>query len=470
MVVGEFTTEVDVLVIGAGPGGYVAAIRAAQLGKSVVIVDKDEVGGVCLNRGCIPSKSLITAAHHYEQMKGSEAIGISAENVKVDFAKVQEWKNSVVAKLTGGVSGLFKANKIQHIKGEALFVNENEVRIFEGYEVNRYRFNHCIIATGSLPIELKAFPFGGRILSSTEALNLEEIPKSMIVIGGGYIGMELGQTYAKFGTKVTILEGTDSILPGFEKEMSRFVSRNLTKLEVEVYTQAMAQSAEQTEQDVTVTFEVKGEQKKVTADYVLVTVGRRPNLVDLGLEAIQIKRTERGLIEVDHQCKTNVPNIYAIGDIVAGPALAHKASYEGKVAAEVAAGLPSVIDYKAIPAVVFSDPEMASVGLTEGEAGNQGYLVQVGKFPYAANGRALSMNAAEGFVKIIGDKETGLVLGAQIVGPEASNLIAEVGLAIEMGSTLEDISLTIHAHPTLGEMVMEAAEGALGHAIHQVNK
>lgn len=470
MVVGEFTTEVDVLVIGAGPGGYVAAIRAAQLGKSVVVVDKDEVGGVCLNRGCIPSKSLITAAHHYEQMKESAAIGITADNVNVDFAKVQEWKNGVVAKLTGGVSGLFKGNKVQRIKGEALFVNENEVRIFEGYEVNRYRFNHCIIATGSRPIELKAFPFGGRILSSTEALNLAEIPKSMVVIGGGYIGMELGQTYAKFGTKVTILEGSDSILPGFDKEMTRFVSRKLKKLGVDVFTGAMAKSADQTEQDVTVSFEVKGEEKKVTADYVLVTVGRRPNIDELGLEAIQMKLTERGLIDVDHQCKTNVPNIYAIGDIVPGPALAHKASYEGKVAAEVIAGLPSIIDYKAIPAVVFSDPEMASVGLTEAEALDQDYSIQVGKFPYAANGRALSMNAAEGFVKIVGDKETGLVLGAQIVGPESSNLIAEIGLAIEMGTTLEDISLTIHAHPTLGEMVMEAAEGALGHAIHQVNK
>jgi dihydrolipoamide dehydrogenase len=468
MVVGEFTTEVDVLVIGAGPGGYVAAIRAAQLGKTVVIVDKDEVGGVCLNRGCIPSKSLITAAHNYEQMKDSAAIGITAENVKVDFAKVQEWKKSVVNKLTGGVSGLLKGNKVQRVKGEALFVNENEVRVFDHYDVNRYRFNHCIIATGSRPIELKAFPFGGRILSSTEALDLQEIPQSMVVIGGGYIGIELGQTYAKFGTKVTILEGSDSILPGFEKEASRFVSRNLKKLGVEVHTGALAQSSEQTEENVTVTFQAKGEEKKVTADYVLVTVGRRPNIDELGLEAVNMKLTDRGLIDVDHQCRTSVPNVYAIGDIVPGAALAHKASYEGKVAAEVIAGQPSIVDYKAIPAVVFSDPEIASVGLTETEAVEQGYEVQSGKFPYAANGRALSMNAAEGFVKIIGDKETGLVLGAQIVGPEASNLIAEVGLAIEMGTTLEDISLTIHAHPTLGEMVMEAAEGALGHAIHQV--
>lgn len=470
MVVGEFTTEIDVLVIGAGPGGYVAAIRAAQLGKTVAIVDKDEVGGVCLNRGCIPSKALISAAHQYEGMHHASDLGIRAENIQVDFSKVQEWKKGVVGKLTGGVSSLLKGNKVQKLKGEVLFVNENEVRVIDGYEVNRYRFNHCIIATGSRPIELKSFPYGGRVLSSTEALELAEIPKSMVVIGGGYIGIELGQTYAKFGTEVTILEGSNTILPGFEKEMSRWVERNLKKLGVKIHTEALAQSSEQTDQDVTVTFTVKGEEQKVTADYVLVTVGRRPNTDELGLEALKMEMTERGLIKIDHQCKTSVPNVYAIGDVVEGPALAHKASYEGKVAAEVIAGLSSMIDYKAIPAVVFSDPEMASVGLSETEAKDQGYEILVGKFPYAANGRALSMNVGEGFVKIIGDKETGLVLGAQIVGPEASNLIAEVGLAIEMGTTLEDISLTIHAHPTLGEIVMEAAEGALGHAIHQMNK
>ncbi|MBP1933601.1 dihydrolipoyl dehydrogenase [Ammoniphilus resinae] len=467
MVVGEFTTEVDVLVIGAGPGGYVAAIRAAQLGKSVAIVDKDEVGGVCLNRGCIPSKALISAAHQYETMSSASEMGIQVEGVKVDFNKVQEWKNGVVKKLTGGVASLLKANKIQRLKGEALFVNENEVRVIDNYEANRYRFNHCIIATGSRPVELKAFPFGGRILSSTEALNLSEVPKSMVVIGGGYIGIELGQAYAKLGTKVTVIEGTDSVLPGFEKEITRFVNRKLKKLGMDVVTGAVAQGAEQTESDITVTYTAKGEEKKVTADYVLVTVGRRPNLDDLGLEAIKMKLTDKGLIEVDQQCKTSVANIYAIGDIVPGPALAHKASYEGKVAAEVIAGQASAVDYKAIPAVVFSDPEVASVGLNETEAVEQGFQVVTGKFPYAANGRALSMNAGDGFVKLVGDQESGLILGAQIVGPEASNLIAEVGLAIEMGTTLEDISLTIHAHPTLGEMVMEAAESALGLPIHQ---
>ncbi|RKD26753.1 dihydrolipoyl dehydrogenase [Ammoniphilus oxalaticus] len=470
MVVGEFTTEVDVLVIGAGPGGYVAAIRAAQLGKSVVIVDKADLGGVCLNCGCIPSKALITAAAQYESAGSSSEMGISVEGVKVDFEKVQEWKNGITNRLTGGVGSLLKGNNVEHVKGEALFVNEREARVINGYDVDRYRFNHCIIATGSRPIELKPFPFGDRILSSTEALNLTEIPKSLVVIGGGYIGIELGQTFAKFGSKVTVLEGTDTILPGFENEMSRWVSRNLRKASVDVVTGAMAQKAEQTDNDVTVTYAVDGEEKSVTADYVLVTVGRRPNTDELGLEAINMELDERGLIKVDHQGKTNVDNIYAIGDIVAGAALAHKASYEGKVAAEAIAGQASAVDYKAMPAVVFSDPELASVGLSEAEAKEQGYSISIGRFPYAANGRALTMDAAEGFVKLIGDEETGLLLGGQIVGPEASNLIAEVGLALEMGATLEDIALTIHAHPTLGEITMEAAEGALGLAIHQINK
>ncbi|MGQ7277118.1 dihydrolipoyl dehydrogenase [Brevibacillus thermoruber] len=470
MVVGEFTTEVDVLVIGAGPGGYVAAIRAAQLGKSVAVVEKADLGGVCLNVGCIPSKAMIHAAHTYEQAQHTANMGITMENVKVDFAKVQEWKNGIVKQLTGGVASLFKGNKIQVIPGEALFVSENEVRVFHGYDVNRYRFNHCIIATGSRPIELPAFPFGKRVLSSTEALSLTEIPKSLVVIGGGYIGIELGTVFAKFGTKVTILEGSDQILPGFEPEMTRLVERKLKKLGVDINVKALAQGMEEKEDGVIVTAEVKGEQKQFEAEYVLVTVGRRPNTDELGVRDIGMNLTDRGYIVVDKQGRTNIPNVYAIGDIVAGPALAHKASYEGKVAAEAIAGRPSEVDYKAIPAVVFSDPEIASVGISEREAKEQGIDYVAGRFPFAANGRALSVNAGEGFVKLIAEKGTNLVLGAQIVGPEASNIIAEIGLAIEMGATLEDIELTIHAHPTLGEVTMEAAELALGHPIHVLNK
>ncbi|KQL44508.1 dihydrolipoamide dehydrogenase [Brevibacillus choshinensis] len=466
MVVGEFTTEVDVLVIGAGPGGYVAAIRAAQLGKTVAVVEKAELGGVCLNVGCIPSKAMIHAAHTYEHTQHTESMGITMENVKVDFAKVQEWKGGIVKQLTGGVGSLFKGNKIQVIPGEALFVSENEVRVFHGYDVNRYRFEHCIIATGSRPIELPAFPFAKRVLSSTEALSLTELPKSIVVIGGGYIGIELGTVFAKFGTKVTILEGADQILPGFEPDMPRLVERKLKKLDVTIHTKALAQGMEETENGVIVTAEVKGEQKQIEAEYILVTVGRRPNTDELGVRDIGMNLTDRGLIVVDKQGRTNIPNVYAIGDIVPGPALAHKASYEGKVAAEAIAGHPAEVDYKAIPAVVFCDPEIASVGINEKEAKEKGIDYVVGRFPFAANGRALSVNAGEGYVKLIGEKGTNLVLGAQIVGVEASNIIAEIGLAIEMGATLEDIELTIHAHPTLGEVTMEAAELALGHPIH----
>ncbi len=467
MVVGDASLDIDLLVIGAGPGGYVAAIRAAQLGQKVIIADKAKFGGVCLNVGCIPSKALINSAHHYESMQHAADYGLSADNINVDFGKVQDYKNSVVNKMTSGVEMLLKANKVQMFQGEVMFINENEARLFNDQEAPRYRFKNCIIATGSRPIELKPFPFGGRILSSTEALSLPELPKSLVVIGGGYIGIELGQMYAKFGTNVTVLEGSPSILPGFEAEITRIVRKNLDSLGVTVHTNALAQTAQQSEDEVTVTFSVDQAEQQLTADYVLVTVGRRPNTDgELGLDRIGVKMGDRGLIEVDEQGRTSIPHIYAIGDIIPGPALAHKASYEGKVVAEAIAGQPSTFDYKVIPAVVFSDPEIASVGISEPEAKQQGFEVMVGKFPFAANARALSLSAPEGFVKLVGDKKTGLILGGQIVGTNASDLIPEIALAIEMGTTMEDLALTIHAHPTLGELSAEAAEVALGHPIH----
>lgn len=466
MVVGEFTTEVDTIVLGAGPGGYVAAIRASQLGQKVIVVEKEHVGGVCLNVGCIPSKALISASHRYEQMAHSDAFGIKAENITIDFLKVQAFKNQVVERLTGGVRGLLKAHDIELVEGEALFVEPDVVRVNHGYESSRYKFNHCIIATGSSPIEIPGFKWSDRVLSSTGALALKEVPKKMVVIGGGYIGIELSAAYAGFGTEVVILEGSPSILPNFEKRLIAPVKKKLKEKGVTVFTQALAKGVTETAEGVSVTAEIKGEVKTFAADYVMVTVGRRPNTRDLGLDLAGVEVTERGLIKVDKQGKTTADNIYAIGDIVPGMALAHKASYEGKVAAEAIAGEASEVDYRAMPAVVFSDPEIATVGLSEEEAVKAGYEVKTGQFPFAANGRALSLGATDGFLKIVSRESDGLVLGAQIVGTNASDMIAEFGLAIESGMTIEDIALTVHAHPTLGEMAMEAAEVALGKPIH----
>lgn len=467
MVVGDFPIETDTIVIGAGPGGYVAAIRAAQLGQKVTIVEKGALGGVCLNVGCIPSKALISAGHRYHDAKHSEDIGISAENVTVDFSKVQEWKGSVVNKLTSGVQGLLKANKVEIVSGEAYFVDSNNLKVMDEKSSQTYTFKHAIIATGSRPIELPTFKYSERVINSTGALALKEIPKKLVVIGGGYVGTELGTAYANFGTEVTILEGADEILPGFEKQMSSLVKRNLKKKgNVEIHTKAFAKGVEESESGVKVSFEVNGEEKTVEADYVLVTVGRRPNTDELGLEQVGVEVTEKGIIKTDKQLRTSVPNIFAIGDIVEGPPLAHKASYEGKIAAEAIAGEPAEIDYLGIPAVVFSEPELATVGYTEAQAKEEGMEVKASKFPFAANGRALSLNSTDGFLKLITRKEDGLVVGAQVAGASASDMISELGLAIEAGMTAEDIAMTIHAHPTLGEITMEAAEVAIGLPVH----
>ena len=467
MVVGDFPIETDTIVIGAGPGGYVAAIRAAQLGQKVTIVEKEYVGGVCLNVGCIPSKALIATGHRYETAKHSDPYGINAENVTVDFSKVQAFKAGVVKKLVGGVEGLLKGNKVDLVRGEAYFMDSNSLKVIGETTSQTYNFKHAIIATGSRPIELPTFKYSKRVLNSTGALALEEVPEKIVVIGGGVIGIELGGAYANFGTQVTVLEGADDILSvGFEKQMTTLVKKSMKKKGAEFFTKAMAKGVEETENGVVVTFEVKGEEKKIEADYVFVMVGRRPNTDEMGLEQAGVKMSDRGIIEIDKQCRTNVSNIYAIGDVVPGPQLAHKASYEAKIAAEAIAGHSSEIDYLGIPAVVFSDPELATVGYTEKEAKDEGIEVKASKFPYAGNGRALSLDSTDGFVKLVTRKEDGLVIGAQIAGANASDIISELGLAIETGMTAEDIALTIHAHPTLGEMTMEAAEVALGSPIH----
>lgn len=466
MVVGDFPIETETLVIGAGPGGYVAAIRAAQLGQKVTIVEKENLGGVCLNVGCIPSKALISAGHRYETALHSEEMGITAENVKVDFSKVQKWKGGIVNKLTSGVEGLLKGNKVDIVRGEAYFVDGNTLRVMSEKSAQTYTFKNAIIATGSRPIELPAFKYSKRVLDSTGALALNELPKKIVVIGGGYIGTELGGAYANFGTEVVVLEGAEDILLGFEKQMTSLVKRRLKKKGAQIITKALAKSVEESENGVVVTYEAKGKEEKVEADYVFVMVGRKPNTDEIGLEQAGVELTERGLIKVDKQCRTNVQSIYAIGDVIEGPPLAHKASYEAKIAAEAIAGHHTQIDYLGIPAVVFSDPELASVGYSEQQAKDEGIDYNASKFPFAANGRALSLDSSDGFLKLITRKEDGLVIGAQIAGASASDMIAELGLAIEAGMTAEDIALTIHAHPTLGEITMEAAEVALGSPIH----
>ncbi len=468
MVVGDFAEEVDTLIIGSGPGGYVAAIRAAQLGQKVTIVEKDAVGGVCLNVGCIPSKALIEAGHRYNHAsEGAPDMGIATEKTTLDFSKLQEWKSGIVQKLTGGVESLLKANQVEVVKGEAYFSDENAVKVStDEYSSQTYKFKNCIIATGSSPIELPNFPYSDRVINSTGALSLSEVPEHLVVIGGGYIGIELAGAYANLGAKVTVLEGEKRILTGFEKQMAQLVQRNLKKKGVNIETQAFAQSVEETDNGVTVKAEVKGEEKTFEGDYLLVSVGRKPNTSELGLEQIGVEMDDKGYIQVDKQCRTNKKNIYAIGDIVPGPQLAHKASYEGKIAAEAISGEASAVDYLGIPMVVFSEPELASVGYTEKEAKDAGFDVVAAKFPFQANGRALSLNDANGFMKLVTRKEDGLVIGAQIAGPNASDMIAEAGLAIEAGMTAEDIAMTIHAHPTLGEITMETAEVALGTPIH----
>lgn len=468
MVVGDFPIEVDTLVIGSGPGGYVAAIRAAQLGQKVTIVEKASLGGVCLNVGCIPSKALISVGQRFSSAQNSDAMGITASDVKLDFTKAQEFKDGVVNRLTGGVEGLLKGNKVDIVNGEAYFVDEHTVRVMDENSAQTYKFKNVIVATGSRPVEIPSFKFSERVLSSTGALSLQEVPEKLVVIGGGYIGTELGSAYANLGSQVTIIEGADDILAGFEKQMTGLVKRGLKKKGVEIVTKASAKGVEETDTGVTVTYEAKGEEKTVEADYVLVTVGRRPNTDELGLEQVGVKMTDRGIVEVDKQCRTNIDSIYAIGDIVAGPQLAHKASYEAKIAAEAISGEKSEVDYLAIPAVCFTDPELATVGLNEEQAKEEGYEVTAGRFPYAANGRAIALDKTDGFVKLVARKEDGLLLGAQIVGENASDMISELGLAIEAGMTLEDIAMTIHAHPTLGEITMEAAEVALGRPVHMM--
>lgn len=469
MVVGEIATGTEVIVIGGGPGGYVAAIRAAQLGKDVTLVEEADLGGICLNHGCIPSKALIHAASFAHDIKNAEEIGIKVDKVEIDIAKLQEWKGSVVKKLTSGVEHLCKGNKIEVIKGRALFDSSDKARVTtaDGHETF-LNFKHAIIATGSKPIEIPSLKFDGeKIISSREALSLKIIPKEMVIVGGGYIGLELGTVYAKLGTKVKVVELMDQILPGNDLDVVNVIQKRMEALGVEFYLNTKVEGAE-TGDRVKVSVSKDDEKTDIETDIVLVCVGRKPNTSGIGLEKLDIEPDEKGFISVDETQRTSNHKIFAIGDIVAGrPMLAHKASKEGKVAAEVIAGKKSAFDNTVIPSVVFTDPEFAIAGLNEVKAKEQGYEYKMGKFPFKASGKAIASNDDDGFAKIISADSQ--ILGVQIVGQHASDMISEAVLAIEMGATVEDLALIIHPHPTLPETLGEAAEAVLGDAIHILN-
>jgi dihydrolipoamide dehydrogenase len=468
------TIRTEALVIGAGPGGYVAGIRLGQLKKKAIVVERDKPGGICLNVGCIPSKALITASKYYDKIKNHGAeMGLYADNVRVDMTKMQTWKGDVVTKLTGGVKILLKANGCEYRTGTAKLVSRNTVEVTDAAGVvTTIQADNIIIATGSRPIEIPGFKFDGeRIVDSTGALAFGAVPERFVVVGGGYIGIEIGTLYAKLGSKVTIVEALPTILAGNDPEIIQLVARKLKKLGVEVLTGAKAKSWTEAGGRAAITLDSANLGRDVTleADKVLVAVGRKPNSEGLGLEQVGVK-IEKGFVPVDKTMRTNVPGIFAIGDVAGQPMLAHKASREAEVAAEVIAGHRAEFDVRCIPAVIFSDPEVATAGISAEEAEKRGHKVKVGKFPFAALGRAIANADTDGFVKVIIDAQSKEVLGIHIVGNGAPDMIAEAALAIEMGALADDLSLTIHAHPTLPEAIMEAAKASLGEAIHITNR
>ncbi len=465
----------DVCVIGAGPGGYVAAIRSAQLGYKTVVIEREYLGGVCLNVGCIPSKAMIAAAHflHKTQHEAPKMGFEGTEGIKVNMSKLKNWKQSVCDKMSGGVSQLLKGNKVEVISGEASFKTVNELSVKTKNGDKTITAKYFVIATGSRPIEIPGFkPDEKDILTSTGALDLEKVPQKIVTIGGGYIGLEISSYLQKLGSEVTVLEAGGALLKGSaDAECVKVVERKLKKSGVKVHTSAFAKSYKKQGNKLLVTAEIKGKLETVEADKILLTVGRRPNSDQLNIKAVGIKVNESGFVQINPQCRTNIPHIFAIGDIAGQPMLAHKASHEGVLVAEVIAGHNRVYDAKTVPAVIFTDPEIASAGWTEEQCKQNGHHeLKIGKFPFAANGRAVAILETDGFIKIIADEKTHIVLGVHIVGPEASNLISEAVLGIEMGVRLEDLALSIHPHPTLGETMMEVAEAALGHAVHVINK
>lgn len=460
-------TEADVVVIGAGPGGYAAAFMAADLGLKTLTIDKEEnPGGVCLYRGCIPSKALLHAAKVINEAREASHIGISFGQPQIDVNRLAEWKREVVGQLTGGLGQLRKARDVQHIQGTARFVDNHTLEV-EGHE-GPVKFKHAILATGSRPVVPGPLAIDSKkVMTSTEALELEDIPGSLLVIGGGYIGLELGTVYASLGSKVTVVEMMDGLLPGADRDLVRVLSKNVHSMMHEVLLGTRVVEMVETMNGIKVTLDPAREE---TFDKVLISVGRRPNTENLGLENTKIELDGHGFVKCDAQGRTGESHIFAIGDISGQPMLAHRATHQGRLAAEVIHGSKAVFEPHAIPAVVFTDPELAWAGITEGEAKEQGVPHKVARFPWAASGRSLTLGRTDGLTKLILDPESERILGVGIVGPGAGELIAEGTLAIEMAATAEDLSLTIHAHPTLSETVMETADVFFGNSTHMAGR
>jgi len=459
----------ELVVIGGGPGGYPAAFYAADLGMDVTLVDMEaNPGGVCLYRGCIPSKALLHAAAVLGEAKHAEQIGITFGEPSLDVDKLRGWKESVVQKLTGGLGQLAKSRNVRYVQGRARFVDASTIEVEkQDGSKDSISFKTALLATGSRPAQIPIAPDSPRVMDSTGALALTDVPERMLVIGGGYIGLELGQAYAAFGAQVSVVEMLPSLMAGADPDLVKPLLTRLQEQFASIMLETRVESIDATDASVTVKMQDKnGKSFSETYDRVLISVGRKPNTSDLGLENTRVRIDQQGFVETNGQRQTDEPSIFAIGDIAGQPMLAHKATYEGKIAVEAISGRRSVYDPAAIPAVVFTDPEIAWTGLTETEARQAGQAVQVSKFPWAASGRSTTLGRSDGLTKLLADPETGRVLGVGITGPGAGEMIAEGTLAIEMGAVAEDLAQTIHAHPTLSETVMEAAEGIMGHATH----
>jgi dihydrolipoamide dehydrogenase len=462
--------ETELLIVGAGPGGYVAAIRAAQLGVETMLVDRDAIGGTCLNYGCIPSKALLTATGRAEAVRDARHMGINA-TMSIDVERMVDWKDGVVDGLTSGVASLCQSNDVEFLAGEVTFVDETTARVTGEDGETAVSFESAVVATGSRPLSIPNFAFDGeRILDSRDALSLQSIPKELVVVGAGYIGMELSTVFARLGADVTVVEMLEEALPGYDEDLTQPVTKRLRSQGAAFQFGEAALEWRDDGDGVTVFTESEdGTLAEYPADRVLVAVGREPVTGGLGLESVSIETNERGSLETDGCGRTDVETVFAIGDVAGEPMLAHKASHEGVVAAETIAGEPVADPAQPVPAVVFTDPEIGTVGATPREAIDEGHDAVVGTFPFSASGRAMTLDETDGFVRIVGNAETGAVLGGQVVGAEAAELLGEIDVAMRADLTLKELAGTVHAHPTLSEAVMEAAAQALGKAIHVGN-